>query len=171
MANTIIAGDHLFVFSRVGTIRRGDIVVFRFPTDRRQLLIKRVVALPGETVEIVGTQVLVNGTSIPERKVIVEPTFDDEPLKPIRTEGEGPYAVYYSQRDRSDDPNDHFWRSGKESVQTVPEGSYYLLGDNRDNSEDSRYFGSVKYDDIVGRPTLTYFNEQGNMLNVPKWLR
>lgn len=107
---------------RVGAPHRGDVVVFRFPADRRFRFIKRVIGLPGEAVEIRDGKVLVDG------RALVEPYLTDETL------GEYPPAK-------------------------VPAGHYFVLGDNRPNSRDSRYpeVGMVAARNLVGRAVAIYW--------------
>ncbi len=132
-------------------VRRGDLVVFRFPPDPSHDLVKRVVALPGERLRLHDGRVYI----------------DDRPL------AEG-YALYVPSqpevfRDefpnlREADPNvdPHWWLALRRSLSengdlTVPADAYFVLGDNRNNSEDSRYWGFVPRRMIVGRPLLVYF--------------
>jgi signal peptidase I len=116
--------------------RRGDLVTLRFPNDRSKLFIKRVVGLPGEKVEIGDKLVKING-------------------QPLRE----PYAQYFAaatspgQADFSRDDRRPPW-----GPKTMPTGQYFVLGDNRDNSLDSRYFGSVPREDILGRVRLVYWS-------------
>jgi len=131
-------------------VERGDLVVFHYPVDPRLHLVKRVVGLPGDRIRMRGGRVLVNG------QVIVEP-----------------YAFYSASRPngfRDDfpslleaDPNVdlRWWIRLRGSVVdrdvVVPADSYFVLGDNRNDSEDSRYWGFVPRSAIVGRPLLVYF--------------
>ncbi len=131
-------------------VERGDLVVFHYPVDPRLHLVKRVVGLPGERIRMRGGRVLVNGVALTE-----------------------PYAFYSASRPngfRDDfpslleaDPNVdlRWWIRLRSSVVDrdviVPQDSYFVLGDNRNDSEDSRYWGFVPRSAIVGRPLLVYF--------------
>lgn len=131
-------------------VRRGDLIVFHYAADPAIHLVKRVVGLPGDRIRMRGGRVLVNGQPLGE-----------------------PYAFYTDVqpndfRDnfpslREADPNvDPEWwiamrRDLREGELAVPAGSYFVLGDNRNESEDSRYWGFVRRDAIVGRPLLVYF--------------
>jgi signal peptidase I len=131
-------------------VRRGDLVVFHYPVDARLHLVKRVVGLPGDRIRMRGGRVLVNGQVLGE-----------------------PYAFYSASRPngfRDDfpsmleaDPNvDLRWwiemrRSMRDEEMVVPPNEYFVLGDNRNDSEDSRYWGFVPRSAIVGRPLLVYF--------------
>jgi len=131
-------------------VQRGDLVVFHYPGDPAIHLVKRVVGLPGDRIRMREGRVLVNGQPLAE-----------------------PYAFYSDARPndfrddfpslREADPNvDPAWwiemrRSIHQGELTVPAGAYFVLGDNRNESEDSRYWGFVPRDAIVGRPLLVYF--------------
>ena len=113
----------------IGGLRQGDVVVFRYPLNHRQTFIKRVIGLPGDRIHIENKQVFRNG----------------EPL----TE---PYVTHVASMDSRDAMRDNF----PETV--VPANSLFVLGDNRDNSLDSRYFGFVSRDDILARPWVIYWH-------------
>ncbi len=181
MLNTILIGDHLVV-NRViyGTpdwlapvlpcrsIRRGDIVVFRHPTDPETLYVKRVIGLPGETLEVYGTRVYVNSRELPEDKVGSSDPGDDRPLVPdgsaVESEGAS-YTVYYSSlRDVGAEDELGSLASADGGLVgvgrpfTVPEGQYFVMGDNRDNSQDSRFWGTVPRENVVGRAMFVYWS-------------
>jgi signal peptidase I len=131
-------------------IERGDLVVFHYPVDPSLHLVKRVVGLPGDRLRLRNGRVLLNG-------------------RPLRE----PYAFYSASRPngfRDDfpsmleaDPNVdlRWWIELRQSIRggdvIVPSGEYFVLGDNRNDSEDSRYWGFVPRNAIVGRPLLVYF--------------
>jgi len=164
MEKTLLIGDYLLVdkvhygHSRLWgwllpyhPIQRQDIIVFRYPVNPRQHFVKRVVALPGDRVRLINKHVYVNGVR-----------QDDD------------YATFnWAQRDKFRDnfPDGGFYGdkiSAKWFLQAqklledneliVPEGSFFVLGDNRDDSYDSRYWGFVPAENIVGRPLLIYFS-------------
>lgn len=129
MEPTLQIGDRILVskFSyRLGAIRRGDITVFRFPLSPSRDFVKRVVALPGETVELREGLVLINGKPLSE-------------LYPTPLPG-GDRACTSSYGPKK-----------------MPEGQYFVLGDNRCNSEDSRFFGFVPAQNVVGKALLVYW--------------
>ncbi len=181
MLNTILIGDHLVV-NRViyGTpewlsavlpfraIRRGDIIVFRHPTEPETLYVKRVIALPGETLEVYGTRVYVNSRELPETKIGSTDPGHDGPLvpdgQPIESEG-ATYTVYYSSlRDVGTEDELGTLASSDGGLVgvgrpfTVPEGQYFCMGDNRDNSQDSRFWGTVPRENVIGRAMFVYWS-------------
>lgn len=143
MSPTIVPGDRLMVdkftlrsrnhvayrLRLCREIRRGDIVVFKYPRDPNLAYVKRVIGLPGELVLIKGKKVYINGAPLSE-----------------------PYAHYL---DRSG--GDLEWRGSFGPVR-VAEDHYFVMGDNRDNSEDSRYWGLVHRDLIIGRPLFVFWS-------------
>ncbi len=151
MEKNVLAGDRLlvnkFLYSpRAGPfaallpgrcVRRGDVVVFRFPQDPRRDFIKRVVALPGETVGI--------------RDRIV--SIDGRPL-------EEPYVFHADDRVWPDDPSVPEERRRRDQLAPVrvPEGAYFVMGDNRDDSSDSRAWGPVPAGHVVGRALFVYWS-------------
>jgi signal peptidase I len=148
MEPTLLIGDHLLVNKFIYGVKvpfidkkvlqfkkpeRGDIIVFKFPEDTTIDFIKRVIAVEGDTVELLKKQVLVNG------KPIVDP-----------------YAVYLdgdeSVERYPDDPKNNF------GPVVVPENNVFCLGDNRDRSQDSRYWGFVDLNLVRGKALILYFS-------------
>lgn len=189
MENNILIGDHLLVnkfifapetpflrwFLPSRTIHRGDIIVFKYPGrddyERREQggnrvnYVKRVVGLPGETIEVQGTRVLVNGKELPERRAWVKRDFSaSEPLEVVSTDPAikgAKYTVYYSEGRRTDDPfsvQDGRAKFGVGEPFVIPPGHYYVMGDNRENSEDSRFWGTVPRANILGRALIVYWS-------------
>jgi signal peptidase I len=125
MAPLISDQERIFINKmayRFEPIARGDVVVFWYPRDRTKSFIKRVVGLPGETVDILRGHVFVNG------RAVAEPYVPPEYL------------------DNSDFPPTH-----------IPAGEYFVMGDHRDSSNDSRVFGPVEYSDIYGKAVFAYW--------------
>ncbi len=152
MEDNLLIGDHLvvnkFIFAQNGDSllhrlfpyrqpERGDVVVFKYPEDPRRDFIKRCVAVAGDTVEIRSKQLYLNGERVEEPLVVHKDPriFDDLPTVPV------------SSRIR-----DNF------GPLTVPEGTIFCLGDNRDNSLDSRFWGPVPLDYVKGRAVLIYWS-------------
>jgi signal peptidase I len=149
MENNLLVGDHLlvnkFVFGPTASslerallpvrdIRRGDIVVFKFPNEPERDFIKRVIGLPGETLELRNKKVYVNGQPLDEPYVhFLEPASDsDEVTRFDVRERYGPVRV--------------------------PDGHYFVMGDNRDNSQDSRYWGFLPRGFIKGKALMIYWS-------------
>ena len=159
MMDTLLVGDYILVNKflygpelplmdyRLPALRhpdRGDIIVFKYPQDEKRDFIKRIIGLPGEQVLIRGPQVIVNG------KPLVEP-YTKKVDSPFGHSGQPAYCGY---------------AYGCEPT-TVPPDSYFVMGDNRDNSQDSRYWGFVKRDKIKGKAFLIYWSWDGDK----HWLR
>ena len=172
MEKTLLVGDYLLVdkvhygnsrfwgwLLPYHPIQRQDIIVFRYPVNPKQHFVKRVVALPGDRVRLINKHVYVNG---------------------IRQDDE--YATFnWTQRDKFRDnfPDGGFYgdkisakwflqaqRLLEDSELIVPEGSFFVLGDNRDDSYDSRYWGFVPAENVVGRPLLIYWSMDRGILAV-----
>jgi signal peptidase I len=152
MENNLLIGDHLlvnkFVVGPTATgverallpvrpIRRGDVVVFKYPEEPDRDFIKRVIGLPGETLEVRDKKVYINGTPLDEPYVhFLEP----------------PAAASGLHEVTSFDVRDHY------GPVTVPQAQYFVMGDNRDNSQDSRYWGFLPRDYIKGRAMMVYWS-------------
>jgi signal peptidase I len=167
MENTLLIGDFLLVdkvhfaggsnagpLLPYGTIKRGDIVVFYFPVDPSLFLVKRVIGLPGDHIRLRNKTVYLNGEPLQESYVIHAQMFLDGYRDNFPTQ------IGYSRE------IDRHWRrdlanyiSNGELV--VPADQYFVLGDNRDNSADSRYWGFVPRANIVGRPLVIYLSVKG----------
>ena len=147
MENNLLIGDHLlvnkFVFGPtpggfdsilpVRDIRRGDVVVFKYPSEPERDFIKRVIGLPGETVELRNKKVFINGQALDESYVhFLEPATGQEVTSFDVRERYGPVRV--------------------------PEGQYFVMGDNRDNSQDSRYWGFLPQTYIKGKALMIYWS-------------
>lgn len=152
MIDNLLIGDHIvvnkFVYGNEGPepfpslfpfreVQRGDIVVFRFPLDPDVDYVKRVVGLPGDEVRIVDKQVYINGEPLAEGYTY----FADSSVYPA----DSGMPEQYRRRDQM-------------GPYTVPEGHYFVMGDNRDESYDSRYWGTVPREFIKGRPFIVYWS-------------
>jgi signal peptidase I len=164
MENTLLIGDYLLVdkvhFGQGGfweralpysEIGRGDILVFRWPVNPQQHFVKRVVGLPGDRVRISGKRVFVNGRTIKENYVVFKQRRTDEYRDNFPLIGK---AAAHMQVE---------WFSVIPSLVQdgellVPPDQYFVLGDNRDDSLDSRYWGLVPRESVVGRPLLIYWS-------------
>jgi signal peptidase I len=189
MQNTILIGDYLlvnkFIFAPGGKplpllpqreIERGDIIVFKYPgfpdntrkvTDRGGTpyqinFVKRVIGLPGDTIELKDNQVFINGEVLPEHRMVGDKETEDAALTAKEFEPREPadrWEAYYSElalEGLSDESRYDF--AGAGSPYTVPENSYFVLGDSRNESLDSRFWGVVSRDLVVGRAMFVYWS-------------
>ena len=161
MKPTLLVGDHIlvnkfiygiripFVGKRIVTFKdpkRGDVIVFKYPEDRSKDFIKRVIGLPGDTVEFKDRTIYIN----------------DRPI-------EDPWGVY-----KKDNPS---WRSSASKnydPQVVPPGALFVMGDNRDNSLDSRVWGCVPFDDVLGEAFIMYWSwdwDAPSVVSKVRWKR
>jgi signal peptidase I len=174
MEQNLLIGDHLlvnkFVFGPVlgrleqallpiKTIKRLDVIVFKYPEDPNRDFIKRVIGLPGDTVELKNKRVYINGHRLDEPYVYYledPPPLPDEMSSTSDTGGiVGDPRVTYGPV-------------------TVPAGHYFVMGDNRDNSQDSRYWGFLPRENVKGRALVIYWSyaaESGNFLTSTRWSR
>ena len=146
MLPTLQIGDHLLVNKFIywfTDVQRGDIIVFKFPQDEGRDFIKRVIALPGDKVEVRGKQVYVND-------------------KPVQES----YAVHL---DPSMQENPHSPRDNFSPVQ-VPAGQLFMMGDNRDYSMDSRFWGFLEIKKIKGKAFIIYWSWDRERFR-PRWGR
>ena len=207
MKNTIYIGDHLLVNKFIfgpehginlpvlpdRDIRRGDVIVFKYPGDPQVNYVKRVIGLPGDTVEYKseGNRVYINGQELPEHRVWAGSQMPDDagPLN-ITSDEPGPqgapggawYTVYYQQEDGFSGGQYAVGQPYKVPVKGDPlpeklkdnpslrkiydsdgdglydSDQYFCMGDNRDNSEDSRFWGTVPRAVVVGRAMFVYWS-------------
>jgi signal peptidase I len=170
MEPTLLVGDHLlvnkFIFEGTGawyekvlpyrSIRRGDIVVFKFPYEDHVDYVKRVIGLPGEHIRINGRKVYVNGTLLFEPYTIYNASLYD-PLRNFPPRDERVIAEQL-RPEWADEIMDYI----ENGELVVPANHYFVMGDNRDSSSDSRYWGFVDRRAIIGGPALIYWSVQAN---------
>jgi len=152
MEENLLSGDHLlvnkFIFAPaptalerallpIGTIKRRDIIVFKYPEEPDRDFIKRVIGLPGETIELREKKVYVNGKPLDEPYVHF--------LQPPSMESDLHEVTSFDVRERY-------------GPVTVPPNHYFVMGDNRDNSQDSRYWGFLPRENIKGKALLIYWS-------------
>ncbi|MGA1862412.1 signal peptidase I [Deferribacter thermophilus] len=134
MLNTLLIGDHILVNKlayKFGKPKRGDIIVFEWPVEPDKDFIKRVIGLPGDKVQIINKQVYINDKLLNEPYVLFQSNF----VLPAN----------FTPRDNTE----NF---------IVPDGYYFVMGDNRDTSYDSRYWGFVSEDKIKGKAWIIYWS-------------
>jgi signal peptidase I len=173
MENTLLIGDHLlvnkFIFAPQSgwinhllpyrDLRRGDVVVFKFtPTDEQtepgEHFVKRVIGVPGDRIRIFHRQVFVNGIASNEPYVRHDPAYVDE-LRP-GDDFPPPDSEFLPG---STSPWDAEMASAvKNGELIVPPGKYFVMGDNREQSWDSRFWGFVSRSVVIGRPVLIYWS-------------
>jgi signal peptidase I len=156
MANTIVPGDGVVMAPIFGKIARGDIIVFKYPPNPSVRYVSRVIGLPGETIHLQGRKVFINGAELAEIRVLVEPFTETYPMKEVATEGAGSYRVYYFNDDGLFTSFDIRAPYAVKEPYPIPEGHYFVMGDNRDNAEDSRYWGTVPRGLIAGKFFMKY---------------
>jgi signal peptidase I len=168
MESTLLVGDHLlvnkFIFGGHGawyekilpyrSLERGDIIVFKYPYQDHTHYVKRVIGLPGDHLKLVDQRVFVNGKLLNEPYVVHDPSAPYDPLN---------YAFPPLGSQLYSSPVVPEWaREIKKHIQgdeiVVPPDHYFAMGDNRDHSSDSRYWGFVDREAIMGRPFLIYWS-------------
>jgi signal peptidase I len=150
MKNTLLVGDHLLVnkflygthipftniiLMKIRDPKRGDIIVFKYPEDESKDFIKRVIGTPGDVVQEISKKIYINGKPIPE-----------------------PYTIYRDDQilPKSMGPKDNF------GPILVPSHEYFMMGDNRDRSHDSRFWGFVDESKIIGKAMILYWSWDGD---------
>ncbi|HZT30815.1 MAG TPA: signal peptidase I [Bryobacteraceae bacterium] len=163
MEDTLLIGDHLLVdklaYAPPGPVtrhvlpyldvKRGDIIVFRYPMDIRQTFVKRVMGVPGDHLKLVNKEVYLNGHKLVEPYVVHKTEYID------------------SYRDNfPSEPNVHVSDAAQDMLEkhvvngevVVPPERFFAMGDNRDSSLDSRYWGFVPRENIIGKPLIIYWS-------------
>ncbi len=166
MENTLLVGDFLLVnkalygaeipftdvrLPAIRSPRRGDVIVFQFPLDPRTAYVKRLIGLPGDTVEMREGELFLNGRVQNEQYVIHSHPVGEPLEQEFRWQDQ--YLVRTAQAREKYHPSRNTW-----GPLIVPAKSYFMLGDNRDNSEDSRYWGFVSDTLVRGKPLIVYYS-------------
>jgi signal peptidase I len=182
MKPTILEGDRVFINKLAYDLKvpfttrhiaewrnpqRGDIVVFFSPKDGKRL-VKRVIGLPGDTVELQNERLIINGQP-------VEYGSPDPAIAAQLPEAERARSIFATEKLPAS-PHAVMAINGVPAMRTfgpvhVPEGHYFMMGDNRDDSLDSRYFGTVARDEIVGRATAVVLSLNKKNYWLPRWSR
>jgi signal peptidase I len=167
MESTLLVGDFLLVDKQVASsgadgstslfpstaIHRGDIIVFHDPVDSTLHLVKRVIGLPGDHLRLHSGQVFINGRALSEPYAVYRPSPPDN------------FRDNFPRLQSVDPEIDSRWWIRMRSLidngeLIIPIGNYFVMGDNRNDSEDSRYWGFVPREAIVGKPLIIYFSLQ-----------
>jgi signal peptidase I len=153
MEKTLLPGDHVVALRSIwmGQVRRGDLIAFRYPPDPRQSYFKRIVGIGGDRIKLVNKALFVNGVKVTEPYVFhlteyANPYGDNFPSEPKPNSPISPGAI------------EMLHDSVRDGEVVVPMGQYFVLGDNRDNSLDSRYWGFVPAQNILGRPIMIAYS-------------
>jgi signal peptidase I len=158
MAPTVLPGDFIMADKRIDHssenlgLKRGELVVFKFPRNKKIHFIKRIIGLPGDEIELRGMELYVNGKKWTAQEVPQVEGKRDENIK------KGTIA-FYEKGDSGTHIVSYLQGAERKDLSvSVPEGCCFVLGDNRDNSADSRHWGNVPLIDILSRARLVYFS-------------
>ena len=163
MEDTLLIGDHLLVdklaFAPYGPVskyllpytdvKRGDIIVFRYPVDINQTFVKRCIGVPGDRIRVINKQVYLNGVRLDEPYTYHKSDYIDS----YRDNFPGEPNVSVDHR-----ATDMLLNHVINGDVVVPPNSYFAMGDNRDSSLDSRYWGFVPRENIIGKPLVIYWS-------------
>ncbi|MFQ5694797.1 MAG: signal peptidase I [Terriglobia bacterium] len=170
MENTLLVGDHLLVnkfcfadgpeaswgLLPYREVERGDIIVFKYPFPPYQHFVKRVIAVPGDRLKIVERQVYINGELLEEPYKIHRDEFATR-----RFQDNFPPAAYAYSYSLGNDWGRELAERTEGDELVIPPGKYFAMGDNRDNSQDSRFWGFVDRRNISGWPLIIYWSFGG----------
>jgi signal peptidase I len=168
MEPTLLVGDHLlvnkFIFGGSGhwyeallpyrDVRRGDVIVFKFPFQDHPHYVKRVIGMPGDRIRMIDQQVYVNGKKLDEPYAVHDASAPYDPFLFNFPPASSDELLSNMQPEWSNEIASHV----QNGELVVPPGRYFAMGDNRDHSWDSRYWGFVDRDAIMGRPLVIYWS-------------
>jgi signal peptidase I len=163
MTPGLMKGDRFFVDKNVNSpdskrsLKRGDIATFIYPNDRTAIYVKRIIGLPGDKVEMNGTDVLVNGKNIVDTGIAG--AASDHLILHEKSDSGETYTVYWKTNSQ-----------GSHLSVTVPDGQIFILGDNRDDAVDSRKFGTVPVADVNGVAKQVWYSTGDAGLRLGKWV-
>ena len=163
MEDTVLIGDHMIVdklaFAPPGPVskyllpytpvKRGDVIVFKYPPNVRETYIKRVIGVPGDRIRLENKELLLNGVKVNEPYVVHKTPYIDSYRDNFPTD---PNLMLNDQAHKM------LAENVKNGELVVPQGHYFAMGDNRDNSADSRYWGFVPKENIVGKPVIIFWS-------------
>jgi signal peptidase I len=155
-------GDHLMPYQK---IQRGDIIVFHYPVDPTQHFVKRVIGMPGDRLRMINKKVWINGKPLDEPYVrFLEPPNGRDPSSLFRDNFPRLDVYAFNMEGK-------WWQEMRKLVEDdqliIPAGHYFVMGDNRDDSQDSRYWGFVPQENIIGRPLLIYWSVKPVFMDPP----
>jgi signal peptidase I len=167
MEGTLLVGDHVlvnkFIYGGRGAwyeralpyrqIRRGDIIVFKFPYDDHIHYVKRVIGTPGDRIRILDQQLYVNGQPV-EEPYKVQDYAEADPFGGVFP----PATPYFHASNVRPEWKEQILRHVEKGELLLPPGKYFVMGDNRDHSLDSRFWGFVDRENVMGRPIVIYFS-------------
>jgi len=175
MEDTLLIGDHLLVdkltYSPKGPlskfllpyqdVQRGDIIVFRYPEDIRQTFVKRAIGVPGDRIRVVNKQLMLNGKPVQEPYKYHKTDYFDSYRDNFPSEPN--MRVYPGAEEMLNKHVRRYSANGEEiSEVVVPPNSIFAMGDNRDSSLDSRYWGFVSRENIIGKPLIIYWSYESS---------
>jgi signal peptidase I len=178
MERTLLVGDFLLVnkavygaeipftskhLPAVAHPAHGDVIVFEWPLDRSKNFVKRLIGLPGDTVEMRDGELLLNGRALVEPYVQHQQPASDPSNEEFRWQRD--YLVRRAEASAGYHPSRNTW-----GPLIVPPKSYFVLGDNRDDSYDSRYWGFVADSLVKGRPLVIYYSYERDSMHRLPWL-
>jgi len=145
-----------YKFPQFKKIKQGDIVVFKAPADPNMNYVKRCVALPGQTVQVIDKVLYVDGKLFEDyyNQLEVDPAFVEGKGRSYNTDD----RLIFPQGGLQDDIFQGLGSRDNFGPITVPEGNYFMMGDNRDWSLDSRYWGFLPKENVIGKPIMVYFS-------------
>jgi len=163
MEDTLLIGDHLLVdklaYAPAGPlskyvipytdVKRGDIIVFRYPVEIQQTFVKRCIGIPGDRIRLVNKQLILNGKPVNEPYVYHKTEYIDSYRDNFPSEPNVHVAEF---------AQDMLLNHVQNGEVVVPPGAYFAMGDNRDSSLDSRYWGFVPRANIIGKPLIIYWS-------------
>jgi signal peptidase I len=158
MSPTLASEDRIVAdmrYYRRHTPRRGDLIVFKFPYLDHPVYIKRVIGLPGDRIKIVDQQMYVNGQRTSEPYIVRDPAAPFDPFG----DNFPPHSPEYLQASMEPEWADEIFQYIHDGEITVPPDKYFAMGDNRDHSWDSRYWGPIAQDRILGKALYIYWSK------------
>lgn len=195
MKSTLLIGDYLFVskysygYSRFSfplnlplvsdrvmftEPKRGDVIVFRLPKDVNINYIKRLIGLPGDTIQLKNSILYINGTAVKRERIgeYIENIGDNRIRRVAQYRETLPGGKVHNILEYTDNLPSNYTLSDNTPLYTIPPGHYFGMGDNRDKSQDSRYLNDVGFipkENLIGRAEVIFFSIDGSFLKFWNW--